>query len=310
MVYHVTLNSIAVLGSDVAALKFLSKLLGYPSPWSQDPWYQFMIFGMKKLFKKNQDIRMALKLVHHRKLAKYFNFDRSKLWSIDFNILVYLVIIQVYAFLGNRPAELLPAKTTLYGLKVKHNQWIRNPVDDQGVVCGSLWKVKIVSFKTQKYLHQQRDMILGITNDDVIDPAYFWRVYRQRRVKLARAATNLKIKSGLRLLPDNFEFVFSDGSPVLRSNLMQKIFTILSNIITIPDNQKLTLYSLRIGLATMMAERSIADSVIYEHAGWSPPNKSSLSYYVRLSETQRAAIPKMIIDTPIHIQGMVLNNPQ
>lgn len=165
--------------------------------------------------------------------------------------------------------------------------------------------------KTNLNEDQLNEHIIGATNNSIINPYKLMQIYVQRRKKLAqyyknksaKASSNFhkqrwyKLYSAIKMSSNNKLFVYGDGSPWKTKNFGE-ILNKINAIMEVPDNERVTHHSVRIGLATIMSIRGFSDSIIRQYIGWKDPDKkhSSQEGYVRLDRFKKANLLNDVVN--------------
>ena len=294
LLVRVEANSFSIAKTDRRGITYIFvDIFKYDTPF-EGYYYTLFMKKLKKIFGKTKKNRLPILLHHHIKFAKYLNIDRYNAYTVDFDELLTLVIVQLYGFAGRRCGELLnkdkKAPTMLLD-NVKFHTEIEK--DGKLVPCNY---VTIIHNHYKNKIHKSDYMfsIIGETSDRYIDPYYFFKTYLLRRAQLKLQYTT---KSPL--------FVWSNGKQLTYRDLLNKITPrIANNVVDSISRKFITPYSLRIGLNTMLEARSLSSAQIKDYVGWIRDRKqSSQIQYTVLPTWWKTQIITQIIEQEPNISG-------
>ena len=280
--------SINVLTSSMRGITFLYvDLLQQQSPFINNDYFNQFKYKLNKIYGKSPDGRLPITLHHHILFAKYLKINKITAKTANFNNLLYLVVDQVYGFIGWRSGDLIKDNVTTD--QVRHYKFIYNEKEEK---IRFNW-TSIINKKYKNMINKKDYMfgVLGGTNYLYIDPWFYLKTYMARRPKTKHK----------KLL------VWKDGSPFTWENFGQLMTIYKQKIIHLDNKMKITNYCLRIGVATMLQERGVEGPQIDDYMGWKQKtDPSARTTYIRMSRLWKCSIPQSIIDTPIKILGITL----
>ena len=293
-----------------------------------------------KAYGTSEDIRDPILLEHYIEYAKYYAVSRKTATSVPILSLFKVMIAQLCGAVGTRAMIFFPYKKTitfinkLRSLPGKGPFFIPNNKksdsqkrkDIQGVFGQDVifhdyfmegngthnndlkyYKFVVYSYKNKKCKLDKKDVYLGYTYHEHFDPAYFLRIYLQR-IKLSQPRKYLLAKNS-KNYSNEFFFRWPTNEPVITTHLT-KIFNEIKRVTSIPNDAKITPYSARIGLATMMLQRGLSESDIYDFGAWARPRSASAMHgYIRLPERRKVLMAAFIAHTNIKFDS-VLFSPQ
>ena len=297
------------LGFDLTYLRTAPSIIAYNKKFA-------------RIYKHTKDMRNAILLPHYIAYANSLNVSIKTCWQVPLFDLCKVVIAQVLGFTGSRCMELLPYKCNLRFLdnqRKEFNDPFLIPNDNfrikrkgfQGVLGTDVtfkngvkysngnidhslqhFIFKIYSYKNKKAKIDSKDIILGYTNFPTCDPAQFLFVYRKRLEALPHIQKLFAINSCH--YTNNFFFCWPDGSPVTVENA-KDIFVDLKAAAKMPKDFKITTYSARIGLPTMMLARGLSETMVYDYGAWARPSSSAaMMGYCRMSLEDRILLPRLV----------------
>ena len=314
-------RSIQSLKTWTATLNWICDLTGAPKTYKQDPRYINFKKAINKQFKKGADHRHPFQLSH------ICNYVKS-LWSEDLKHINYenqvkALLAQLYLCTMSRPAELVKPDSKygqIRGLKLHH---YRRFIDKQH--HRDLIELTIDLYKNQASKQIKKKIYLFSTKCTTsnncpcrfINPHRFLRSMLKTRKRLAlelkeRASSTFSSKQkaklmanyeNLRLKPDNYLFVHTNGKPFT----IKDIRLIANDCIAknqILDSHHYTPYSFRIGGTTRASLAGLDHPLILKYVGWSSSRLADCAQrYMRYSPYQLSLVPFKLIHPQKPITG-------
>ena len=290
LLWRVDNNSIYVLKKDRRGITYIFvDLFNYNTPFV-GTYYALFIKKLNKIYGHECDSRLPLLLHHHIKFCKYFNFDRTKVFSIKFDILLIILLTQLYGFAGRRCGELINKNSPM----LMDNISFKTSVIKNGKIIKCEYMTILHNeYKNKQYKQDFMLSIIGKTDYIYIDPYYYTKIYLLRRKSL-----NLKYSGNQEL------FMLKNGKNMTYSMLKTRIINIFKENIVEPESKPfITPYSLRIGLNVMLETRSLSSGQIRDYVGWSRGDRSSQIRYIRMPTYWKTGIISFILETQPNISG-------
>ena len=108
-------------------------------------------------------------------------------------------------------------------------------------------------------------------------------------------------------MDNNFYFIFPDGTPCTTENITF-FFSEVVRANTFEPGYKITQYSARIGLATMMIQRGLKEANVYDYGAWTKPtSKAAMFGYVRMSMEEKIKLPRFICGAPVLFDDIIFS---
>lgn len=290
-----------------------------------DPVLSELRKRVRKIYKPAQDIRDPILLEHYIAYAKKLGVNRANAQTIALFKLFKIVVAQFCGFVGTRGMELFPHKKTIRFLENqrtlrKDDYFIPNDITKKGDIKrkgihGAFgkdvswetglkiseqifdktlkhYKIQVYSYKNKSSKVTKKEVILGRTGHKFCDPAYFCWIYQKRF--LTQQHIKNRIAKNKLYIPNNYFFNWPDGIACTTDDL-KNIFEDIKRKTEIPKELKITAYSARIGLATMMLQRGLSETDVYDYGAWArPTSASSMSGYARMPMKNKIKIPAFI----------------
>lgn len=286
-------------------LCWLCEIKGYEPSFKSYPFYSNFIKSLKKEYFVPSDSRLPFEINHIINFTKYYNVVGKNATSVDFDILLKIILIQIYFFTMSRPSELLKSQRSKNKPGIKISDIIHKKVNNPH---HCYFKLLIKSYKNQKFKKQYKTIIIGDShcNQMILDKQtncickflnlyQLLKLYLVRRHKLSNIECNTKIKFKLSLNPKNNLFIWKSGKDV-STNDLSNLVKEMTNILNIPESPRYAPYSLRIGGTTLASIKAIPYPKILRYVGWSANNLPNVSMrYIRYKENDfRIMIYQMI----------------
>ena len=294
--------------------------------------------NVKKIYGHTEDIRDPILLEHYIEFAKFHNVNKDNVWVVNIASLFRVLIVQICGLVGTRAMALFPYESTV-SLINKARSKNKNPffipyndnvdaidkrrtlqgVFGQDVVfhnafCESdgklnyklkYYQIKVYQFKNQRCLSDTKDVFIGFSYHKWFDPGYFLHIYMKR-------INNLPTRK--RLLQQNFKhyshqffFRWPTNEPVLTKHL-NNLFIQIQKVTSLAKEKKITPYSARIGMATMLLQRGLSEADIYDYGAWSRPASSSAMFgYIRLPIRRKIMMSAFICFTPVTFEQVLFS---
>ena len=164
---------------------------------------------------------------------------------------------------------------------------------------------KIYRYKNKINKTDTKRVILGFSNSMHCDPAQLMYIYRTRLMELPHIKKH--IQNNPKWLSNNFYFIFPDGTPCTTESV-KYIFKEVINANTFPPDSKLTTYSARIGMATMMLQRGLKEASVYDYGAWvRPKSKSAMMGYVRMTLEDKIKIPQFLCSAKVIYDDVIFS---
>lgn len=297
------------LGFDVTYLRTNETLVKYRTKFAR-------IYG------KTADIRNAILLQHYVSYAKSLNVSLNTCWNMPLLKLFKVMIAQIIGFTGTRCMELFPYNKNLKFLQTRRdltndpflipNENYRIPRKGfQGVLgkdtifhngvkfangeCDYNLKhytFDVYTYKNKKSKLDSKQVVIGYSDFEWCDPAQLLHVYQLRFSK--QYFIQQERMQDKRNYSNNFFFRWPDGSPCTVENV-KDILLELKIASKMPLDFKITAYSARIGLPTMMLERGLSETMVYDFGAWARPKSSSaMMGYSRMSLANKVRMVRLL----------------
>ena len=248
LLWRVRKYSISVLKNSRRGISFIFiDLLGYTNNIFSGAYYDNFIRKINKVYQRAPDTRLPILVCHHIEFAKYYKVNRYNAWTIDIDMLLIVIIDQLYGFAGRRCGEIISNT---------------NPITLDQITIGSRIKyqykwynigyIKIIhhKYKNQLNFHDYMFSVFGETGHKYIDPYFYLSVYLYRREFKKLPATSSA-------------FIFKNGKLFKYNDLNNKIINIYDkHIYDALLNGKINIHGLRIGLNVSMEERGFTQGQI------------------------------------------------
>ena len=287
-------NSFAVAKTDKRGITYIfCDIFKYDTPF-KGYYYELFSKKLKKTYGITKKGRAPILLHHHIKFTKYLKVDRDTAWTVDFDILVTITIVQLYGFAGRRCGELLNKNKKSNTMTIE-NVKFHTTVEKDGKTIKCNYVTIVHNFyKNQQHKQDFMLSIIGETGHKYIDPYYYLNVYLIRRRALN---LNWSLKAPL--------FIWLNGKQLTYYYLWKTITPkIANNVVSKAIRSHITPYSLRIGLNTMLEARSLSPGQIKDYVGWIRDQKqSSQIIYTVLPTWWKTQIVRMIIEKEPNISG-------